>query len=40
MATAHKYAPDFGIATECGMARARSPQHVRELLEIHAGAAS
>jgi methionine synthase II (cobalamin-independent) len=39
MAAARKYVPSFGIATECGMARARSPQYVRELLEIHAGAA-
>jgi hypothetical protein len=39
MATAQKYAPRFGIATECGMARARSPSIVRELLAIHAGAA-
>lgn len=39
MAAARKYAPPFGIATECGMARARSPAVVRELLAIHAGAA-
>jgi hypothetical protein len=39
MAVARKYAPSFGIATECGMARARSPAIVRQLLEIHAGAA-
>jgi hypothetical protein len=28
--------PDFGIATECGMARARSEETVRALLKIHA----
>ena len=39
MATARKYAPQFGIATECGMARARSPAVVRELLAIHAASA-
>ena len=39
MAAARKHAPQFGIATECGMARARSPAIVRELLAIHAGAA-
>lgn len=33
---ARRYAPDFGIATECGMARARSEETVRRLLQIHA----
>ncbi len=33
---ARHYAPDFGIATECGMARARSEETVRKLLQIHA----
>jgi len=33
---ARRYAPAFGIATECGMARARSEHIVRELLKIHA----
>lgn len=33
---ARRYAPDFGIATECGMARARSEDTVRALLKIHA----
>ena len=28
--------PDFGIATRCGIARARSDSVVRELLELHA----
>jgi hypothetical protein len=36
IAAARRYAPDFGIATECGMARARSEQTVRTLLKIHA----
>ena len=35
---AHKYVPVFGIATECGFARARKPDLVRELLGIHAAA--
>ncbi|MGB6621617.1 MAG: hypothetical protein WBE57_14770 [Xanthobacteraceae bacterium] len=33
---ARRYAPDFGIATECGMARARKEETVRTLLKIHA----
>jgi hypothetical protein len=33
---ARPYARDFGIATECGMARARSDETVRKLLQIHA----
>jgi methionine synthase II (cobalamin-independent) len=36
---AHNYVPRFGIATECGFARARKPDLVRKLLEIHAAAA-
>jgi hypothetical protein len=32
---ARRYAPHFGIATECGMARARSEELVRDLLKIH-----
>jgi len=36
IAAARRYAPDFGIATECGMARARSEATVRTLLKIHA----
>jgi methionine synthase II (cobalamin-independent) len=35
---AARYVPDFGIATECGMARGRTPQLVRTLLHIHAAA--
>jgi hypothetical protein len=33
---AHRFVKDFGIATECGMARARTPAVVNGLLEIHA----
>jgi hypothetical protein len=33
---ARRHAPNFGIATECGMARARTPDLVHRLLDIHA----
>ena len=33
---AGRYVPRFGIATECGMARARTEATVRSLLDIHA----
>jgi hypothetical protein len=36
IAVAHKYLSDFGIATECGIARARTPGLVKSLIEIHA----
>jgi len=36
IAAARRYVPQFGIATECGMARARSEETVRKLLKIHA----
>jgi hypothetical protein len=36
IATAHKFAPTFGIATECGIARARRSDLVRSLIQIHA----
>ena len=39
MATAGKHVPKFGIACECGIARARRPELVRRLLQIHAAAA-
>jgi hypothetical protein len=32
---AGKYLPDFGIASECGMARARTPDVVHRLLQAH-----
>lgn len=35
MAVAHKYVKDFGIATECGISRARKPELVQRLLELH-----
>jgi methionine synthase II (cobalamin-independent) len=35
---AQNFAPKFGIATECGMGRCKTPQVVTQLLEIHAGA--
>jgi hypothetical protein len=37
---ARRYAPAFGIATECGIARARRPELVRRILELHAGIAA
>ncbi len=37
---ARKYVPKFGVATECGFARARKPDVVRRLLAIHADVAS
>jgi len=40
MAAAAKFAPKFGIACECGIARARKPELVRRILEIHAEVAS
>jgi hypothetical protein len=36
--TAARYVPDFGIATECGMARCRTPELVHKLFSIHAEA--
>jgi hypothetical protein len=38
IAAANKYVTDFGIATECGIARSRTPELVKLLLGIHAGA--
>jgi hypothetical protein len=40
IAAAARYVPDFGIATECGMARCRTPELVRTLFQIHAEASS
>jgi hypothetical protein len=39
MRAAAKFIQGFGIATECGIARARTPETVRELLRLHARAA-
>jgi hypothetical protein len=36
---AGKYVKDFGIATECGMARQRTPDLVKKLLDVHAACA-
>jgi hypothetical protein len=36
MATASRYARTFGIATECGIARARTPDLVKSIIDIHA----
>src|SRR5262249_2214002 len=36
IAAARRHVPRFGIATECGMARAGSDETVRNLLQIHA----
>jgi hypothetical protein len=36
IAAARKYAPKFGIATECGIARQRTPGLVKSLIQIHA----
>ncbi len=38
MRAAAKHLEGFGIATECGIARARTPETVRELLRLHAAA--
>jgi hypothetical protein len=37
-AAAANYVSNFGIATECGIARQRKPELVRRILEIHAAA--
>jgi hypothetical protein len=38
IAAAARHAPDFGVATECGFARSRTPSFVREILDAHAAA--
>ena len=35
-AAASKYVPSYGIATECGIARQRTPELVTQLLKLHA----
>ena len=40
MATAKKHAPPFGIASECGISRARKPELVEEFFRVYAGAAA
>jgi hypothetical protein len=39
MKAAREVTPDFGIATECGIGRARTPEFARSIMEIHASAA-
>jgi hypothetical protein len=36
VAAAHKVVPEFGVATECGIARQRTPDQVRQLIRAHA----
>ena len=36
--TAREFVPDFGIATECGIARQRTPELVHRILDTYAGA--
>lgn len=38
IAAARRHIAEFGIATECGMARARTPETVKQLLQVHAAA--
>jgi len=40
MAAARNHAPPFGIASECGISRARKPEVVEEFLRVYAGAAA
>jgi hypothetical protein len=35
MQAAKEIVSDFGISTECGIARARTPELVREILQVH-----
>jgi methionine synthase II (cobalamin-independent) len=39
IAAANKHVPQFGIACECGIARARRPDLVHSILAVHAGTA-
>jgi hypothetical protein len=39
IAAASRYVKDFGVASECGIARARRPELVRQILQVHADAA-
>jgi hypothetical protein len=38
IAAAQKHAPHFGIGTECGIARKRTPELVKSLIQVHADA--
>ena len=39
MRAAAEFTQEFGIATECGIARARAPELVRRIIQVHAEAA-
>jgi len=39
MQAARKTVSQFGIATECGIGRSRTPEMVREILQVHVEAA-
>jgi hypothetical protein len=36
---ASEFVSDFGIATECGIGRARTPELAREIMQVHADSA-
>ncbi len=40
MATARRFVPEFGIASECGISRARSPEVAVQFMEVYAAAAA
>ena len=40
IAVASKVVSDFGVATECGIARQRAPEQVRVLIRAHAAASA
>jgi hypothetical protein len=40
MATASRYVQDFGIASECGISRGRTPEVARQFLQVYAAAAA
>jgi hypothetical protein len=37
IAAARKFAPTFGVSTECGLGRCKKPDTVLEILHVHAG---
>jgi hypothetical protein len=39
MKAASAFVQDFGIATECGIGRARTREQAHEIMRVHAGAA-
>jgi hypothetical protein len=40
MTVASRYVDDYGIATECGIARGRRPDLVTDILRVHAAASA